>query len=397
MRSERAILALVGAVQFVNVLDFMMVMPLGPDFAAALGIPISEIGVVGGAYTAAAAFSGLLGSLFLDRLDRRVALAVAMAGLVVGTAAGGLATGAGTLLAARVVAGFFGGPATAVSLAIVADVVPPERRGRALGAVMGAFSVASVLGVPAGLELARLAGWRTPFFAVAALGLLLAAGALALLPPLRGHLATRRDEPSLGELLGRPVVRWSYLLTSCTMFSGFLLIPNFSAYLQENLDYPRDRLGLLYMVGGVFSFVALRALGPIVDRHGSLPVAAVAAVAGSAITAFWFGAYDPVVPILALFVAFMVVNSARMVAYNTLASKVPRPLERARFLSIQSAVQHLAAAAGAFVSARVLVVRADGTLGGLTTLAGLSIVASLAVPLVMTRVSARMEPAYARS
>src|SRR5688572_22719428 len=83
--SERVIVLLVGAVQFVNVLDFMMVMPLGPDFAAALGIATSHIGVVGGSYTLAAAASGLIGSLFLDRFDRRLALGVAMLGLVVGT------------------------------------------------------------------------------------------------------------------------------------------------------------------------------------------------------------------------------------------------------------------------------------------------------------------------
>ena len=35
MRTERLVVLLVGAVQFVNILDFMMVMPLGPDFAAA--------------------------------------------------------------------------------------------------------------------------------------------------------------------------------------------------------------------------------------------------------------------------------------------------------------------------------------------------------------------------
>jgi hypothetical protein len=37
---------------FVNVLDFMMVMPLGPDFAAALDIPTSHLGYIGGSYTA---------------------------------------------------------------------------------------------------------------------------------------------------------------------------------------------------------------------------------------------------------------------------------------------------------------------------------------------------------
>ena len=40
-RSERTLVFLVGAVQFINILDFMMVMPLGPDFAASLGIPTS--------------------------------------------------------------------------------------------------------------------------------------------------------------------------------------------------------------------------------------------------------------------------------------------------------------------------------------------------------------------
>src|SRR5690554_3091237 len=85
--SERLIVFLVGAVQFVNILDFVMVMPLGPDFARALGVPVADLGYVGGAYTAAAAVSGLIGSFFLDRLDRRPALVAAMLGLVAGTAA----------------------------------------------------------------------------------------------------------------------------------------------------------------------------------------------------------------------------------------------------------------------------------------------------------------------
>src|SRR5215831_619674 len=132
--SERTLVFLVGAVQFVNILDFVMVMPLGPDFAKALGVPISKLGLIGGSYTAAAAFSGLLGSFFLDRFDRRKALAVAMFGLVLGTAAGGRARDLTGLTLARVIAGVFGGPATSISYAIIADVIPAERRGKAMGA-----------------------------------------------------------------------------------------------------------------------------------------------------------------------------------------------------------------------------------------------------------------------
>ncbi len=168
--SERQIVVCVGAAQFVNILDFMIVMPLGPDFATALGIPLSQLGWIGGAYTAAACVSGAAGAFFLDRFDRKKALAVALLGLFAGTLSGAFARGLASLMLARIVAGAFGGPATSLSYSIIADQIPAERRGKAMGAVMGAFAVASVLGVPAGLELARLGGWRLPFIAVAALG-----------------------------------------------------------------------------------------------------------------------------------------------------------------------------------------------------------------------------------
>src|SRR5216684_4081363 len=197
---ERAIVFLIAAVQFVNILDFVMVMPMGPDFAAALGIPSSKLGMIGGSYTAAAAVSGLAGSFFLDRFDRRPALGIAMLGLVLGTALGGAATGLPSLMGARLLAGLFGGPATSLSFSIIADVVPAQRRGKAMGMVMGAFSIAAVLGVPAGLELARRLGWRAPFLGVAGLGLLVACFAVFYLPPLRGHLVARHEEVSLAHL-----------------------------------------------------------------------------------------------------------------------------------------------------------------------------------------------------
>ena len=85
-RAEQWLLLIVGAVQFVNILDFMMVMPLGPDFAKALDIPSSHLGQIAASYGISAALSGFAAATFLDRFDRRKALAVAMLGLVIGTA-----------------------------------------------------------------------------------------------------------------------------------------------------------------------------------------------------------------------------------------------------------------------------------------------------------------------
>jgi predicted MFS family arabinose efflux permease len=387
--SERAIVFLVGAVQFVNILDFMMVMPMGPDFARSLGIPTSHLGYIGGSYTAAASVAGLVGSLFLDRFDRRKALAVAMTGLVLGTAAGGFATGLGTLMAARVLAGFFGGPATSLSFSIIADVVPAERRGRAMGAVMGAFSAASVLGVPLGLEMARRYGWRAPFFSVAGLGALVVAGAIFFLPPLTLHLvavAERARQISFGELLSRPLVRLSYLMTATVMMGGFILIPNISAYVQFNLGYPRDRIGLLYGVGGVVSFFATRAAGALLDRIGALRNGSIGVAI--LVTIIWVGfvRYLPGLPVLVIFVAFMLGNAFRNVTYNTLTSRVPRPHERARFLSLQSSIQHMASASGAFLSSKMLTEQPSGALEGVPAVALTSIGLALALPYLFLRV-----------
>ena len=392
--SERRIVFLVGAVQFVNILDFMMVMPLGPDFARSLGIAASHLGYVGGAYTAAAGISGVLGALFLDRFDRRRALAVAMLGLVLGTAAGGFATSFPTLLAARIVAGLFGGPATSIALAIIADVIPAERRGRALGAVMGAFSIASVLGVPAGLELARLGGWRMPFFAVAALGLVITLLAVAMLPPLRVHLvAAKQEPPPPFSALLRPAVLLSLTMTATSGVGVFAIVPNISSFLQFNLGYPRERLGILYLVGGSLSFFAMRLVGRLVDRHGAFRVGTFGTI--WFISVIQLGFVHPIagIPIIVIFVAFMLSNSLRGVPHNTLTSRVPTARERARFMSIQSAVQHFASALGAMISARMLRELPGGALEGMPAVGVVSIALASVFPVLAWAVEARVNAA----
>jgi len=380
--SERRLVFLIGAVQLINALDFMMVMPMGPDFAKALGIPSSELGLIGGSYTAAAAVAGVIGAFFLDRFDRRRALAVALAGLVVGTAAGGFATGLPSLLAARIIAGAFGGPATALALAIVSDAVPPERRGRAMGAVMGAFAVASVLGVPAGLELARLGGWRMPFFTVAALGAAVAAAAVMMLPPQTAHLAAgRRAAPTpFREVLRRPVVLLSLSASAVGLIAIFALIPNLSAYFQFNRGYPRDELGLLYMVGGALSFGTMRLAGWLTDRHGSPAVAAGSSIGFIAVLIAGFAHPVTSIPVMVIFVGFMIANGFRAVPMQALSSRVPEPRERARFMSAQSAVQHLASAAGAMIGTQLLTEQTGGALVGIEDLAWFAVGTSLVLP-----------------
>jgi len=386
--SERTLTLLLGGIQFVNVLDFMMVTPLGPDFSAALGIPTSRLGLVTGSYAAAASLAGMLGTLFLDRFDRRSALGVSLAGLVIGTAAGGFATGLYTLLLARIVAGLFGGPATSLAISILTDLVLPERRGRAFGAVMGAFSVASVLGVPAGLWLSRHGGWRLPFFAVAGLGATLGAACVLFLPSVRGHLdkrdAAASSEFSVERLVLRREVVLALLTIAASMLSSFLIIPNMAAYYQYNCGVPRPHMEHIYAIGGVCSFIALRIVGRLVDMYGSLKLSLFGTCALLAVMASGFLFDRLLLPAEAVVALFMVAQSGRNIAATTLSARVPKERERARYQSLLSAVQHIASAVGAILGTLVLVeVPMTHRLLGIPRLAALSMLMASTQPILV--------------
>lgn len=385
---ETRIILIVGSIQFINILDFMMVMPLGPDLSAALGIPMAGVGVLAAAYSGAAAVSGLLSSLFLDRFDRRAALAVALSGLVAGGFLSSLAVDAATLIAARVLAGAFGGPATALAMAVIADTIAPERRGRAVGAVMSAFSVASVAGVPIGLELARLGGWWLPFVVMGASGAVVCALALAWLPPLAGHVAAARATKGVfarWRALGRGTLWAAFGCTALMTVSMFALIPSIAPHLLTNLDFPREELGLLYMAGGAVTFVTIRIAGRAVDRFGSGRTVAAVSVGIVMVNLSWFVLAPPVmVPIYATFVGFMLFNSARNVAIQSVNSRAPRAAERAGFLALDTTTRHVSVGTGAFVASLLLSEGAGGALVGIDRIAWASIGATLLlVPLVM--------------
>lgn len=385
--------AIVTAIQFVNILDFMMVMPLGPDFARGLSIDPAHLGLVAATYTVAGCLSGLLGAVVLDRFERRSALMVCLAGLGVGTVAASFAVDLGTLVLARVVAGLFGGPSTALALSVIADLIPEERRGRALGIVMGGFAIAAVAGVPAGLELARIGGWRLPFLAVG-----IAIMAIAVIVRFALPAGRRPGGGAMARFvfLRRPNTALALAAIACANMQAFLVLPATTAYLQLNLGFPREDMGLLYMIGGGLSLVGMRLAGRLVDRFGTAPINGAATLA---LAFLMFGAFvmvPPPLPLIVLFPLFMLAMSARNVGTQTLMSRVPSPTERAGFMSLASAVQHLAASAGAGVSSLLLTSDEAGRLTGMAGLAGLAILFAALVPLLQLAIERRLRRGITR-
>lgn len=355
--SEGRLLLLVGLVQFINVLDFMMVMPLGPDFAKALGIPLNHIGYIGGAYTLAAAVAGFIGSLFLDRFQRRQVILVSLLGLIVATVSTAITQNLHQMILARVAAGVFGGPLTAASLALIADLIPPQRRGAAMGKVMGAFAIASVLGVPFGLEVSSRFGWQAPFISFGIIGtliLLLIASQLRIPSRVIVRQTAGEQLRDMWQTVSSLTSIAAFGITAFAVLGAFLLIPNISAHLQMNVGYPREKLGILYLVGGLVSFFGMRFAGQLADTIGGTRAVSLFTVILLVVLFFGFVWWHHPVPIVIIFTLFMFSQSARNVCTQTLLSKVPPPALRGGFMSVNTAITHLACAMGAIFSSLIL-------------------------------------------
>lgn len=143
------------------------------------------------ATTAAVVGAGRLG----DLMGRRSALLAGVALFTAASAACAWAPNLWTLVAARAVQGLGAAAMAALSLALVAEVVPKTRAGRAMGLLGALSAVGTALGPTLGGLLSAGGGWRAIFWALVALGAAAFAVTLrqvpASAPSRRGDLAAR--------------------------------------------------------------------------------------------------------------------------------------------------------------------------------------------------------------
>jgi predicted MFS family arabinose efflux permease len=270
---ERLALLVLTALQMSHLLDFMVLTPLGPQLMRVFGITPTQVGLFVTVYTLSAALASLLSAFVIDRFDRKRALLWVYGGFLLSALASALAPSYALLLLARVLAGAFGGLLTGIVLAIVSDVVPEARRGRALGMVMSAFAVSSIVFLPLCLWLGSHYSWRGAYGAVLLLGALAGPLAAWLLPSVRSHMASHAAARRIGGLFGqaRQVLcdanhRRALLLAGLLNASSFALVPYLSPYLVLNAGVGEAELSLVYFTGGIGSLLAVHLSGRLADR-----------------------------------------------------------------------------------------------------------------------------------
>lgn len=381
-RHERLVVLILASVQFTSIVDFMVVIPLGPQLMRKLGINPAQFGLIVSSYTISAGIAGLLASTLIDRYGRKAAFLSLYTGFLVGTFLCGLAGSYALLLAARFLTGAFGGILGGMALAIIGDVFPEERRATATSALMSAFALASVVGVPFGLAVGTTYGWPVPFLLLGALGTIVLIVAGRAMPPLRDHLDPARPAAhplvQMRETLTHGNHLRAFALVVTLMFGGFVVIPFIPAYLVANVGVTEVELSRVYIVGGALTLVAAPVVGRLADRFGKLrvyrivaPIAALLMIAVTNLPPLPATVATAVVGLL------MAGNASRMVAAMAMVTASVEPRRRGGFMSANSAVQHLSTGLGAFVGGRIVARAADGSIVHFDQVGALAVVVTL--------------------
>jgi predicted MFS family arabinose efflux permease len=323
-------------------------MPLGNYLMPYFNISPKQFSFLVSAYSISAAVSGFIAAFIVDNFDRKKILVWSYIGFLLGTAACGLAPTYTLLLLARILAGIFGGIIGAQIFSIIADVFSYERRGVAMGSVMSAFAVASILGVPFSLYLTNIFhdDWHLPFLLVAGLGVVLIPLMIKFIPPMAGHIKSAEEKNKPLELLLtilRTPAQRSSLIFSCLLMMGhFLIIPFINPYLEFNKGFSKDLTPMIYLVGGSASLVAAIYLGRIADKKGKLPVFSVSVFLSLFMVLII--TKMPTVPfsvVLLFFAVWFIFATGRAVTAQAMISEVVKPEQRGSFMSFNGCVQQL--------------------------------------------------------
>ncbi|GAA2324860.1 MFS transporter [Nonomuraea roseoviolacea subsp. roseoviolacea] len=362
-RSRAVLGALMLAALTFNTAENLPVGLLGV-MSADLRVSLSAVGLLVTGYGVTVAVASVPIAHLVRSVPRRHVLTGLLGALVVSSVVAALATSYGVLLGARLLTALAQALFWAVMGPVAVGLFAPEVRGRVVGALSVAGSLALVLGVPAGTWLGRQSGWQVAIAVPAALG-------LVSLVTIALWLPTSRPEEEPAAYAASPDVRRfgtvlaAGALSATGAFAGYTYIV---AFLGNVSGFAPGTVSVLFVVFGVACLAGVSITGAFLDRFPrSAPAAAVATQAVGMLGLYAFGAHQAAAVV---FLTLMggALGPVFMTTQNAMLHCAPGRTDIA--LAANSGAYNAGIAAGAALGALVLPlsgVRGTFLAGGLLT------------------------------
>jgi predicted MFS family arabinose efflux permease len=332
--------------------------------AESLRVSVPAVGLLVTGYGVTVAVTSVPLAHVMRGVPRRHVLTGLLAALVVSSLVAALATSYGLLLVARLLTALAQALFWAVMGPVGVGLFAPEVRGRVLGALSVAGSLALVLSVPAGTWLGRRNGWPVPIAVPAALGLVSLVTIAVLLPTTRpdeeqAAYGTRPDARRFGTVLAAGA------LSAAGAFAGFTYIVKF---LGDVSGFSPSAVGVLLVVFGVACLVGVSITGTVLDRFPRAALSSAVATQAVGMLGLYAVGTDPVAAVVFLVLMGGALGPVYMTAQNAMLHSAPGRTDIA--LAANSGAYNAGIAAGAALGGLVLRladVRGTFLAGGLLT------------------------------
>lgn len=311
---ERSLIVVLGLAGFVVMADNWVVSPILPAIARAIEVPAAKAGLLITAYMIPFGLFQLVFGPLADRFGKKQIVGLSMVLFTIGTALCGLAVGMADLAIYRGLTGVFAASVMPISLALIADLVPMERRQAAIGTFMGIAFLGQGLSMALGGAIAHYLSWRGVFITYAALSVV--STALLLLV---GRRAPSTKNPKSHFL--RPYLRLlgesrSLSLYSVVVLEGILIIGSFSylgALAEQRFQLSDLEIGLVLTGFGAGAVLTGRLVAKLVPQIGRSNVLSLGLAGASVADLILFSAKGQVpgltVGVVLLGVGFMLAHS----------------------------------------------------------------------------------------
>jgi DHA1 family solute carrier family 18 vesicular amine transporter 1/2 len=284
LRDSRAIaVAVVTAATFTDIVALGIAVPVLPDLGRRLGASPAIIGLLFGSFGATMLMVSMPMGAISDRAGRRGPMLAGLAALAGATLLFAYARDLPTLFAARLVQGAADATTWVVGFALIADLFPPEARGRVTGLILGGTSVAYMVGPSIGGWLYEIGGIRLPFLFVTGMAVLTAAAFVALRLP--EHRALREPVPMLELLRDQQIVACGVIVllmaATMTMFE-----PLFVLFLQDSLHVGPARVGTVFAAAALGNTFFHPIVGRMADAWGARRLSGIGLLVTAAVLPF---------------------------------------------------------------------------------------------------------------
>lgn len=259
-------MALVTAACFTDIVALGVAVPVLPDMGRRLGASPAIIGLLFGSFGATMLVVSIPMGAISDRAGRRTPMLAGLAALAASTLLFAYAQHLPALFAARLVQGAADAATWVVGFALVADLYPPDERGRVTGIILGGVSVAYLIGPSIGGWLYEIGGIRMPFLCVTAMAALTTLAFASLRLP--EHRAP--SEPvRVDALLRHPQVLTCAIVVLLMAATMTMFEPVFVLFLQDTLHIGPARVGTVFAAAALANAGFHPVVGRLADRFGA--------------------------------------------------------------------------------------------------------------------------------